>query len=198
MKIETANQLSSRATHAIFFAGFGALWLTLACNARHCLDLPIAVGIAVGLTGLILGAMYLLRLAKEWPRLSADPGVGRTRNWINAALGLVIGVLYFVLRQLNIEAYFLPALTVIVGLHKFSLAWLFRYAPYYAAGAILIVWAAASILLVPAEDLPGITALGTGMILWLNAAVTLAMAWRDARLSKASLIWRLSNSSNPS
>jgi hypothetical protein len=71
--------------------------------------------------------------------------------------------------------------------HKLSLARLFCYSPYYAAGTVLIAWSAASILFVPVEGLPGITALGTGIFLWFNAAATLAMALHDARQSKAML-----------
>jgi hypothetical protein len=36
-------------------------------------------------------------------------------------------------------------------------------------------------MLEPADQLQGITALGTGLILWLSAAVTLALALQSAR-----------------
>jgi len=68
------------------------------------------------------------------------------------------------------------------------LARLFRYAPHYWSGAVLVVWAAASAVLVPYEHLQGITALGTGVILWINAAVTLALAIPAARQSAPSQV----------
>jgi hypothetical protein len=39
----------------------------------------------------------------------------------------------------------------------------------------------ASVVFVPVADLQSIAALGTGMILWLSAAVTLMLALRAAR-----------------
>ena len=187
MKIETSNQLCGRARHAIFFAGFGALWLALALNVLKILSVPIALSLVLALAVLLASALYLLHLAKQWPRVPCDPAVGRALAWINALLGISIAALFFALRRLNLDAYFLSALTAIVGVHKLSLARLFRYSPYYAAGAVLIVWSAVSILFVPVEDLPQIAALGTGIFLWFSAAATLAMTLRDARQSKAML-----------
>jgi hypothetical protein len=196
MKIETANQLCGRATHTIFFAGFGALWLTLGCGAMHILGVAAASVIALGLTVLILAALPLFRLAKQWPRIADDPAVGRARNGINVVLGLAIALVSFAMSRLNLDAYLPSALTAIAGLHKFSLARLFRYSSYYTAGAMLLVWAVASIIFLTVEDLQGIAALGTGVILWLNAATTLAIAWRNARQSRAALTYHLSNSPN--
>jgi hypothetical protein len=65
----------------------------------------------------------------------------------------------------------------------FPLARIFRYTAHYRAGAILLAWALASVLFVPVDDLQGITALGTGLILWLSAALTLTLAFKAARQS---------------
>jgi hypothetical protein len=61
------------------------------------------------------------------------------------------------------------------------LARLFRYPLHHATGALLVAWAAASALFIPAAQLQGVTALGTGFILWLSAAVTLAIALQSIR-----------------
>jgi hypothetical protein len=45
----------------------------------------------------------------------------------------------------------------------------------------MLTWAVASVVFVPVDDLQGIAALGTGMILWLSAGVTLVLAFRAAR-----------------
>jgi hypothetical protein len=47
----------------------------------------------------------------------------------------------------------------------------------------MLAWAVASVVFVPVEDLQGIAALGTGVILWISAAVTLALALQAARQS---------------
>jgi F0F1-type ATP synthase assembly protein I len=46
-----------------------------------------------------------------------------------------------------------------------------------------VAWAAASAFYIPNEHLQGISALGTGIILWLNAAFALGLAWLTTRES---------------
>jgi uncharacterized membrane protein YfcA len=101
---------------------------------------------------------------------------------------IAVFVVAFALAKLHLDAYIMNAITFIVGLHMFPLARLFRYPPHYAAGAVLVAWAAASVFMTPVEHLQGITALGTGAILWLSAAVTLTLALSDARQSADSLV----------
>jgi hypothetical protein len=75
----------------------------------------------------------------------------------------------------------ISAITAIVGLHMFPLARVFRYPLHYVTGSALVGWAAASALLFPKDEMQGSTALGTGLILWLSALVTLALAMRAVR-----------------
>ena len=182
-KIQTANQLRGRATGMIFCAGFGALWLFLSLYALQILSVATVSGLVMGLTMLLVTALYLFRLAKRWPRVPDDPAVGRAFAWINAIEWTAVAVVAFTLTRLHHDAYVMCAITAIVGLHMFPLARLFRYAPHYWSGAILVAWAAASATFVPIEHLQGISALGTGVILWISAAVTLALALRAARQS---------------
>jgi hypothetical protein len=181
MKIQTANQVRSRATGAIVCAGFGALWLVLSLLARHQLRVDTVSGVALGLVALLLAALYLLRLAQRWPRVPDDPAVGRVFAWINAIEWIAVGLAAFTLTRLRLDAYVMSAITAVVGLHMFPLGRLFHYPAHYRAGAVMLAWAAASIAFVPVEDLQGIAALGTGVILWLSAAVTLALAIPAAR-----------------
>ena len=181
MKIQTANQLSGRATGALFFAGFGALWIALALYALERLSVATVSGIALGLAILLLGAVHLLRIAKRWPRVPDDPAVGRAFAWINAVQWIAVAVVAYTLARLHLDAYVMCAITAIVGLHMFPLARLFHYAPHYWSGAMLVLWAVASALLVPIVHLQGVSALGTGILLWLNAAATLALAWSATR-----------------
>jgi hypothetical protein len=187
-KIRTANQLSGRATGALFFAGFGALWIALALYALERLNAATVAGLLLGLAILVLAALSLQRAAKRWPRQPDDPAIGRAFAWINAAEWGAVFIVATALHRLHQDAYVMCAITAIVGLHMFPLARLFRYAPHYWSGAVLVVWAAASAVLVPYEHLQGITALGTGVILWINAAVTLALAIPAARQSAPSQV----------
>jgi hypothetical protein len=182
-KIQNANQLSGRATGALFFAGFGALWIALALYALERLNAATISGILIALALLILAALYLFRLAKRWPRVPDDPAMGKAFAWINAIEWTAVAVVAFTLARLHLDVYVMCAITAIVGLHMFPLARLFRYAPHYVAGAVLVAWAAASAVFVPIEHLQGISAFGTGVILWLSAALTLALATQAAQKS---------------
>jgi hypothetical protein len=179
---QTANQLSGRATGALFFAGFGALWIALALYALEQLNAATVSGLVLGLALLILAALSLLRAAKRWPRVPDDPAVGRAFARINAAEWIAVAIVAFSFAKLHIDAYVMCAITAIVGLHMFPLARLFRYTPHYWSGALLVAWAVASAVLIPIEHLQGISALGTGVILWINAAVTMAITFKVSRL----------------
>lgn len=179
--IATANQLSGRATGALFFVGFGSLWLFLSLYALERLNVATVSGLVLGLVILVLAALSLLRAAKRWPRVPDDPVVGRAFAWINAIQWIAVFAVAFTLAKLHQEAYIMNAITAIVGLHMFPLARLFHYPPHYFAGGVLVAWAAASAVFVPVEHLQGVSALGTGVILWLCAAVTLAITLPAAR-----------------
>jgi hypothetical protein len=116
-----------------------------------------------------------------------DPALGRTFAWINAVQWAAVAIVAVTLNKLHLDAYVMCAITAIVGLHMFPLARLFHYAPHYGSGAALVAWAVVSAVVVPTAQLQGVSALGTGMILWISAAVTLVLALRAARCSAVPL-----------
>jgi hypothetical protein len=179
-KIQTANQLGGRAIGALFGAGFGAIWLALALYALEKLSAATASILLLGLAVLVLAALYLLREAKRWPSVPDDPAISRAFKRVNLAQWIAVFIVASALHWLRLDAYVINAIAAIVGLHMFPLARLFRYPQHYATGAVLVAWAAMSGFLVPVEHLQGVTALGTGMILCLSAAVTLALAFQAA------------------
>jgi len=187
MKNQTANQLGGRAIGSMFFAGFGTGWLFLALAAKQRIRFVTVSGILVGMLCLLLGAFYLLRESKRWPRVPNDPAIRRAFGWINAAQWIAVFLVAFSFAKLRIDAYVTSAITAIIGVHMFPLARLFRYSLHYATGAVLVAWAAASAIFVPLDQMQGVAALGTGAILWLGAAVTLALAIPAARQPAGSL-----------
>ena len=184
----TANQLSGRATGALFFTGFGALWLILAHYVRQSLNATTLCAVATGTLLLLAGSSALFRQARCFPRVPDDPAIGRVFGRINAVQWIAVFVVAFSFARLHIDAYVLSAITAIVGLHMFPLARLFRYPMHHITGALLVGWAAVSIFVAPASHLQGITALGIGIILWLSAAVTLALAYRAVLRSRRDLV----------
>lgn len=181
MKIEYANQLSGRAIGSIFFSAFGALWLFLAFYARQQLSISTLAVLAAGLIVLLAGAATLLRQAKRWPRLPADPVMSRRFTGVNVLQWIAISIVAFSFARFHIDAYVMSAITAIVGLHLFPLARLFRYPVHYATGAALVAWSIASTFIAPVNQLQSTAALGTGTILWLSAALTLILAFAAAR-----------------
>lgn len=183
----TANQVSGRAVGAMFFTVFGALWFVLALYARQQLGTTSVATVATIAVLLTATALYLRNQAKRFPHVPEDPAMGRAFGWVNAVQWIAIIVAATAFPRLHWDAYLMSAITLIVGLHMFPLARLFRYPLHYATGGLLVAWAAASIAVAPAGELQSTTALGTGTILWLSAAVTLAMALLLTRRASATV-----------
>ena len=74
-----------------------------------------------------------------------------------------------------------PAIATIVGLHLFPLARAFRYPMHYVTGTLLVLWSAASVFILPRENVASMGALGTSAILLLSAAYTLTNTALAAR-----------------
>lgn len=179
----TANQLRGRAIGSLFFTGFGALWLVIALYALERLSVIAGVFLALVIALLLLNASRLFGEARRWPRVPDDPAMGRAFGRINAIQWIAVFVVAFTFAKLHLDAYIMSAITLIVGLHMFPLARLFHYSMHNKTGAVLVAWSVLSTFIVPKDHLQGIAALGTGMILWIAAAITLRLASQEARNS---------------
>lgn len=168
----TANRVSSMGTGIMFFSAFGAAWLFWSMAIREEVSAVTASAAFAGVLALIAGAVYLKRRAKQWPRVPDDPREGRLFGWVNAIEWAAIFAAGFVCHRFHWDLYFPSAVTVIVGLHFYPLAGLFRNPLHYGTGTALVVWAVASAATVSADHLQGITTRGTGAILWAASLVT--------------------------
>lgn len=181
----TANRLRGRAIGAMFFAGFGSGWLFLSLTALEKLSATTAAGVGFATLALLAACVYVARQAKRWPRVPDDPAIKRAFVRINVIQWAAVAAVAFGFARLHIDAYVVSAITAIVGLHMFPLARLFRYPMHVATGAVLLGWAAASALLFDRNAMQGAAAMGTGVILWASALVTLALAIRSMRANPA-------------
>ena len=181
--ITTANQLRGRAIGSIFFAGFGALWILLSFYARQVLTVDTGIFVATVALALMAIALWLMRQARHYPLLPEDTARGRSFGRINVLQWIAVAIVAFSFAKLHMDAYVMSAITAIVGIHFFPLAKLFRYPMHNVTGAVLVLWASASVLFVPVDRLQGVSALGTGIVLWLSAAITLTLAIAMARRS---------------
>ena len=183
--IPSANQLTGRAIGATFFAFFGALWVLLALYDKQHLKAATVSWVLMDMLVLLSTAFWVFRQARRFPKMPEDSARGRVFTIINAVQWIAISIVAFSFARLHIDAYLLSAITAIVGLHFFPLARLFRYGLHYVTGSVLVAWAAAGIALFPVKQLQGDTALGTGIILWVSAFVTLLIAATAARRALA-------------
>lgn len=181
----TANRIGGRATGALFFAGFGLLWLLLGLYAKQQMTGVNLAGVLAGFGALGAAAAMLLRKAKSLPRVPDDKRMGRIFGIVNAVQWGAVAVVAFSFSRLHIDAFVMGAITAIVGLHMLPLARLFRYPMHYVTGIVLLAWGGASCLLFSRDAMQGSTALGTGVILWANAVVTLVLAGRAVRTARA-------------
>lgn len=177
----TANQLTGRAVGSLFFIGFGIVWLMLALYVPERLSMGAVLGIVLTAAGLAVAALYLMSCARRFPRVSEDRRRKRLFHWINGGQWISIFLVVMILDRLHLGVYGATAIATIVAVHMFPLARIFRYRMHYATGGMLLLWAVGTLLFAPTEHLQGITALGTGAILWLSAAVTLGLAFLAAR-----------------
>jgi hypothetical protein len=176
--IITANEISGRAIGSLFFIGFGAAWIITALYVKQILSAGTVCCVVLGLAVLLPSTLWLYRQSKRFPKTPEDRAMRRAFNRINAIQWIAIGLACFTLGRLHLDVYAVSAVATIVGLHLFPLARLFRYPMHYATAIALVVWAGVGLLLVPIDQLQGTTALGTGIILWLSAAISLAVGAR--------------------
>lgn len=185
MTIQTSDQVKGRAIGAMFFACFGTCWLLLALALKEALHAASVLGTLAGLAALLAAAVVLMSRARALPAAAVDPRAERAKGRafivVNAVQWTAISAVAFSFAKLRIDAYVFCAIAAIVGLHLFPLARLFAYPLHYATGSALVLWAATAGLSTPAAEMQGTTAMGTGAILWLSAAVTLGLSLRAAR-----------------
>ena len=183
MDAPSVEALRGRSTGVLFLSVFGALWFVLGFAARGWLTVLAAGAIAVGLGALVAGAVALRRRAAVLPpsTLGSEEQrrIGRTFGLVNAVQWAAIIAIAVVLGRLHLDAYTPAAVTVVVGLHFFPLARLFRFPQHHVTGAVLVVWGVVCLLFVPRDVLQSTTGFGTGAILWIASVVTLVRSFRQ-------------------
>jgi len=177
----TANQLKGRAIGSLFFIGFGTLWLMLGLYLRERLSIGAVVGVVLVAAGLTAAALKLMNQATRFPRVTEDARRKRMFHWINGGQWVAMFLVLTTLNKLHLEVYGVTAIAAIVAVHLFPLAWLFQNKMHYATGGTLLLWLTGIVFFVPAQHLQGMTALGTGVILWLSAAIMLGLHSLTAR-----------------
>ena len=172
------EDLTGAATAAIVLAAFGCVWALGCLSAFSDTLFAVLLVLSVAVTGgLLFLSLRLRRAAARLPRRPMQPSeVARIRgrfNLVGVVQGLGIGVVVFAGIKLGRPEWIPASVALIVGLHFFPLATLFRTPLYNATGAGLCLVAVATPMLAFGSDavwsvVPG---LGAAAILWVTSAI---------------------------
>ena len=180
MNSHTPETVAARAIGVLFAAGFGALWMAMGLAAMHRLNLLSAALILAVLLTLVLSALCLRRRAETHITTTRDEAedrqVQRTFHRVNAAQ---YGAIPFVILGMNLlhrPEWIAPGIAIVVGLHLFPLARLFRNPAHNLTGSALIAWAVFSMAVLPNAFIPSRSAIGVAAILWMSATYHLLVS----------------------
>lgn len=170
--MNTDLQAALRARGAVFFSGFGALWLLAwAYFGGH----PAVAALIVPVAAVLLWTG--VRRARVAPEVMAafktTPPHRRGQRvflWTNIGqwLGVFIGV--NVLNNTGLGTWAMPLVVMIVGLHMFPLAWAFHNRPHLVTGTALVLLAITGPFIAAGGPADTVISAWTGLILWLSAA----------------------------
>lgn len=176
--VEDRETLFGKATGAMVMALFGLLW-ALGCAgalAPILLVSSVAVTVILVAAGLRLRRVAAGRPPSRWAGSTACKRIRRRFRLVGVVEGLGIGIVVFVFVRLGRPELIPAAVALVVGLHFFPLASLFRVPLYHVTGAALCVVAVATpIVALPLggasaawQVVPG---LGAAAVLWVTSAV---------------------------
>ena len=182
------EQAHSRATGALFFVGFGTVWVATGLSQVHRSSAAALTCLGVVAVLLLIAIAQLMRRSRELPpsQASAEEQVRTERMFaaVNIIQWVSIGTAVAVLNLLHMPEYIVPAISIIVGLHLFPLAGSFKNPQHYATGAVLLLWPLGCLALLPRPHVSGVCALGVGILLLLSAAATLARVFAVVRTAQ--------------
>jgi hypothetical protein len=174
------------ATGALFLSFFGTIWLLLGClcnSVRY--DLAAVVSGAVGLAIFSTAFIMIAQLRKQRP-VDAQPSAAELRrdrvfNRINIAQWVAAGLSVLVLNVTGHPQWIMASIILVVGVHFFPLAHLFRRTSHFILGTVVVMIA----LVLPrfVEDGPQSVALplATGCVLLVFAVIGLIQARQELR-----------------
>jgi drug/metabolite transporter (DMT)-like permease len=144
------------ARSVLFLVFFGALWASIGINGLNWLEEPwlAIVAMFIGLALLIAG-VSLSRASRrgstQAPTTNTQEGQRRSK-WFRIVFStelVAIVIAYVICRAVNRYDLFFPVMMLIVGIHFFPLASLFRIRRYYGTGTLLCLLAVLTLLVMP-------------------------------------------------
>jgi MFS family permease len=184
-----SSSISKAAVHGpaigtLFMAFFGLLWSLTGVAGLQGWGGLYVLSIFVPGIALVFGGISLLRtsrkietsLGPDQEALSKEEKrLGFWFNLIFIVQGLAIGITIFVCNMMNQTDLIPIVITMIVGIHFYPLAILFKIRKYHITGSLLILLALIALLAIPASL--SIVGLGSALILYITGL----LIWLDGR-----------------
>lgn len=171
--------LAGRAGGAMFFFGFGGLWLGVGAQRAGAGVAAIAAIVVVTLALLGMTWRRYRGNAAALAQVRDTPQRRRARrvfNIVNAVQWTIIVILGNLLASNGLGAWVVPMAIVMIGLHFLPLAHVFRNPAHYLTGLVMAVFGAVYPFVAPGGPADPVGMLGAGAILWLSAAWALRPA----------------------
>lgn len=183
------NSLLGMTTGAIFMFAFGIVWLLLGIFRGR----PSAAWLrfAIFFAGVILAAsitMLGLRAHSAPPKTVAASAnefesnheIGRRFNVVFGTELVAIFIVVFSLRVLGYPDYILCAIALIVGIHFFPLAALFKVPLYYGTGLLGCTIGIVGFFIADIGLRQNVVGLSFGALLWVTAALIVFIGFNAA------------------
>ncbi len=185
----------------LFLGFFGMVWIVLGLVAVGRIQPPVltvapgnisplVLALLIGFLALLVAAsIYTMR--RTYPLLDRSEASVVAQKKINRRFGLVnfvqwalIFAVVYGLPHLRLNDWILPAIILVIGVHFFPLARLFKARLHYLTGLVIVIWAIAYPVLFSAGKGDSIGSLGMGLILWASAAFTCSRAFHLLRRTR--------------
>jgi hypothetical protein len=170
---------ANRAIGAMFFSGFGSAWVCWGdVILRGGADWTLALVVTAGLGLAIAAVRQFIANRSALAGQAATPRgrrIARTFHFVNAGQWVLIVVLANVFSNTGLDAWIVPMIITVVGLHFLPLAAIMNYRPHYVSGLALLLLAIAFPIFSSAGPRSGVGPLGAGLILWASAVFALTV-----------------------
>jgi hypothetical protein len=182
--VRDAQTVQGRGIGVMFLAFFGCWWMAAGLNTIPGMKISVLTGVVLIGLGLFAAGWRQLRRAKQHPSTQEviDAGIDAHRTKVfrnvNIAQWSACAVLVVVLNILQRGEWIVPGIMLIVGLHFFPLAKLFRYQTHYVTGSALVALASSYPFLAAGGPASPVGPIGAALILWVSAAGMLIRAPR--------------------
>lgn len=168
------------ANGVMFMTFFGALWASIGIIGSHGLGAPWLLVLSVVVTLILLiGAISLFGKAHNMNN-AFIPKVSEHWKKINRKFGLIFGleglaifITSVICNIINHFEVFFPIMAIIVGIHFFPLAKLFRENFYYGTGGVLCILGVITFLLPTNVTVSNVTLIATSTFIGFGSALTL-------------------------